>query len=535
MAIADAEPPLVLAIDIGSSSARVVLYDGRGRAVDGVVAQEQYAIHTTADGAAEDDPDAALARVARCVDAALRLAGPLASRIGAVAVDTLATTTMAIDAAGRPLTPLITYADTRNAADADALRQSLDERAVHDRTGCMLRTSYWPARLAWLRRTRPEVWRSAARWISVGEYLELRLFGQCRASYSVASWGGLLDRRRLAWDAPLLDQLGLAPDHLAPLVDVDEPLQGLVELYAARWPALRAVPWFPAVGDGAAANVGSGCSSPSRMALTIGTTGAMRVVIPAAGRGKERRSAGDQEIDSGEGSLSPRPLVSPERVPAGLWCYRVDRQHALLGGATSEGGNVYAWLRQTLRLGDAAEVEAALAACPPDGHGLTVLPFVAGERSPDWAGNVQATLHGLTLATTPIAILRASLEAVAYRFALIFERLGASDLGLVAGASSPRPQSSHIVASGSGLLHSPAWMQIFADVLGRPVVTSAVPEATSRGAAVLALRALGALPSLEAAQVADGPAYAPDDARHAIYHDAIARQRWLYGRLIATS
>jgi gluconokinase len=491
-AAVDAAKPLVLAIDIGTSSARVVLYDGRGHAVDGVVAQERYTIHTTADGAAEDDPDAAIERAARCVDAALRLAGPLTERIGAVAVDTLVTTTMAIDAAGRPLTPLITYADTRNAADSDALRRTLDERAVHDRTGCLLRTSYWPARLAWLRRTQPEVWGAAARWITLGEYLELKLFGRCRASYSVASWSGLLDRRRLVWDAPLLDLLGITPDQLSPLVDVGEPLSDLNSTYAARWPALRSVPWLPAIGDGAAANIGSGCTSHSRIALTIGTTGAMRAV-----------------------------LEDVREVPPGLWCYRVDRQHALLGGATSEGGNVYAWLRQILRMDESAEVEASLAAFPPDGHGLTVLPFVAGERSPGWAGNVPATVHGLTLATTPIAILRASLEAVAYRFAVIQQRIcGRADC------------THRLIASGGALLRSPAWIQIFADVLGRPVTVSAEPEATSRGAAVLALHALGALPSLEPAHVAEEKVYEPDRARHAIYQEAIARQRWLYDQLI---
>jgi gluconokinase len=489
---AQAETPLVLAIDIGSSSVRVILYDGRGRAIDGVTAQERYEIRTTANGAAEDDPDATLERAARCVDAALRQAGPLAAQIGAVALDTLVTTTLAVDAAGQPLTPLLTYADTRNTADAAELRRSLDERAVHDRTGCLLRPSYWPARLAWFRRTQPNVWRMAARWITLGEYLELRFFGRSRVSFSAASWSGLLNRRQLIWDMPLLNLLGLVPEQLSPLADADEPLGGLAQPYATRWPALRHIPWFPAIGDGAAANIGSGCTSHSRIALTLGTTGALRVIqadVPVA--------------------------------PPGLWCYRVDRQHTLLGGATSEGGNVYAWLRQTLRLGDPVEVEAALAACPPDGHGLTVLPFLAGERSPDWAGNVQATFHGLTLATPPLAILQASLEAVAYRFAVIEQRIcGRADC------------AHRLIASGSALLRSPAWMQIFADVLGRPVVVSTAPEATSRGAAVLALVALGTLPAIEAAQVADGPVYEPDGARHAFYQAAIARQRWLYDRLI---
>jgi gluconokinase len=209
-------------------------------------------------------------------------------------------------------------------------------------------------------------------------------------------------------------------------------------------------------------------------------------------------------------------------VPPGLWCYRVDRDHTLVGGATSEGGNLYAWLRQTMRLGEPAEVEAALAAFPPDSHGLTVLPFVAGERSPGWAGDVQATIHGLTLATTPVAILRASLEAVAYRFAVIEQRLCG------------RAECDHrLVTSGSGLLRSPAWVQIFADVLGRTVVVSAEPEATSRGAALLALRSLGILDALDQAPAADGPVYAPNPDHHAIYQAAIARQQWLYERLIA--
>src|SRR3954471_23119588 len=402
-----AEAPLVLTIDAGTSSTRALLYDARGRAVAGLVAQERYSIRSGSDGAVEDDPDAALERIWRCVDAALEQAGPLAQQIRAVAVDTLVSNILAIDAAGRPLTPLITYADTRNDTDAIELRRTLDERAVHQRTGCLLRTSYWPARLAWFRRVQPDIWRAKPRWITIGEYMELRLFGRCRAGCSAASWSGLLDRRRVEWDAPLLDFLGVATDQLSPLADTSEPLSGLANDFATRWPALRDVPWFPAIGDGAAANIGSGCTGPNRLALTVGTTGAMRVVQSKV-----------------------------EHVPAGLWCYRVDRRRALLGGATSEGGNVYGWMQDTLRLGEPNVVEHALAQLPPDGHRLTVLPFLAGERSPGWAGDVRATITGLGLNTTPIEMLQAGLEAVAYRFALIFESLTTSDAKIIASGGS---------------------------------------------------------------------------------------------------
>lgn len=471
---------------------RALLCDARGAVVPGIEARLAYQPLSGADGAVTDDPDAALARVVWCIDAVLAQAGPLAAQITGVAVATLVSNFLVLDATDRPLTPLMTYADTRNALDAQALREHLDERAIHERTGCLLRTSYWPARLAWLQRVLPDVWRTAARFVTLGEYLELHFFGVRRVSFSVASWSGLLNRTTLAWDAALLDAVAVASDQLAPLVDVDAPLRGLRPVYAARWPQLADVPWFPAIGDGAAANVGSGCVTPERVALTIGSTGAIRVALPQVAQ-----------------------------MPHGLWCYRIDQRLALLGGATSEGGNVFGWLRGTLQLPPSAELERAVAALPPDAHGLTVLPFWAGERSPGWAGNARATIHGLTLGTAPVEIVRACLEAIAYRFALILAPIRAQ-----------LPGAPHLIAS-SGLLNSSAWMQILADVLGLPLTASAETEATSRGAALPALVALGALPSLADAPIHDAETYAPDLAHHAIYAAAIERQRALYDLLVA--
>jgi gluconokinase len=487
-----AEAPLVLTIDAGTSSVRTQLYDRQGRQVEGIVCHEPCQLHTSAEGAVEEPADDMIARIERCLDEALKKAGDRANDIGAVASDTLAATILAVDKAGKPLTPLITYADTRNAADSVALRRAFDEHEIHERTGCMLRSSYWPARLAWFQRTQEKVWRDAARWVTLGEYLEMRLFGQSRVSYSIASWTGLLDRHKLVWDAPLLAALELTPDHLSPLVDRDEPLHGLAETYAKRWPALRDVPWFPAIGDGAAANVGSGCVNHDRIALTIGTSGAIRVIVEDA-----------------------------PRVPAGLWLYRVDKKRALLGGATSEGGNVYAWMKQTLQLGDLEKIEPALETMEPDSHGLTVLPLLAGERSPGWAGDAKASISGLSLSTTPLDILRASLEGVAYRFALIAQ-----------GICQETACNHRFIASGGGLLNSPAWMQIFADVLGRPVLASAEPEATSRGAALLALEALKAIPSVEQIPAEDGKVYKPHANRHERYQAAIERQLRFYSALI---
>jgi gluconokinase len=490
VALHHAEPPLILSIDLGTSSTRVLLFDAQGRAVEGVLALEKASVVTDGEGRAEENAAESIARVGRCIDAALQQLGERAARIGGVAVDTLASSIMAVDDMFKPLTPLLIYADTRNAADAVALQRTLNERAVHERTGCMLRTSYWPARLAWFQRTQPELWQRAARWITIGEYLEQCLFGQSRVSYSIASWSGLLDRQTLEWDQPLLDVLGITTQQLAPLVDLNQPLHGLQGEYARRWPALRDVPWFPALGDGAAANIGSGAVGSSRAALTVGTTGAVRIVLPHV-----------------------------DHVPPGLWCYRVDKNRALLGGATSEGGNVYGWIRGMAQLGEKEHIEPQLAALPPDGHGLTVLPFWAGERSPGWAGDVRATISGLSLSTTPLEILRASLEAVAYRFAIILDRL-------------PPADNRQLVASGGGLLSSPAWMQIMADVLGLPVIASMETEGTSRGTALLALEALGQIDAVEHLPGEDGEVFQPNPNNHRIYRAAVERQRALYQKLI---
>lgn len=489
-----AEPPLILALDIGTSSVRAALYDRLGRAVEGAEMREPHQIYTTVEGAAETDADALLAIVWRCLDGALFRAGPLATQIRGVATCTFVSNVLGIDATGQAVTPVTLYADTRAASEVARLKAKFDEAAVHDRTGCHFHSSYLPARFLWLARARPDLFRQAARWVSIGEYLELKLFGATAVSYSVASWTGLLDRHRLAWDEVLLAALPVRIEQLSPLTDVNVPRYGLRPEFAARWPALRHVPWFPAVGDGATANIGSGCVSPARVALTVGTTSALRAVVDG-----------------------PVP-----HVPAGLWCYRVDRQRSLPGGALTEGGNLFTWMRATLQLGDLAKLEPALAAMEPDAHGLTVLPFLAGERSPGWVDHARATLHGLSLATTPLDILRAGLEAIAYRIALVFERLRAL-----------LPADPQVIASGRALLSSPSWLQIMADVLGRPVAASAIQDASGRGAALLALEALGVLSRLDEAPDYVGPTCQPDLGHHDRYREAMQRQQALYEKLVS--
>src|SRR5438094_607297 len=375
---------MVIAVDVGTSAARASAYAVDGRAVSALYHQVPYEPRVTADGGVEHDPGVLLAAVATGLDAVCARAGRAAVR--AVGVTTFWHGVSGFDAAGQAVTPVYTWADSRSARDAGLLRDALDEAGLHARTGCHLHSSYWPAKLRWFARERPAEARRVTRWGSFGEHLELTLFGEAATSVSMASATGLFDVAAGTWDAEALAAAGVETRHLFRVVDRAEGRRGLRREWAARWPALHAVPWLPAVGDGAAGNVGSDCLGPDRIALNVGTSAALRVATGGA-----------------------------QPPPPGLWRYGVDRERLLLGGATSEGGNVYAWCREVLRLPDDATLEQRLEAMTPDAHGLTVLPFLAGERAPGWRGDRRGAVAGLSLDTGPLEIVRAALEAVALR------------------------------------------------------------------------------------------------------------------------
>jgi gluconokinase len=477
----------VLALDLGSSSVRAGLVGADGELLVAGV-RRPYRLETAADGRSQVDADELVRLLASAIDEALAVTPP-GLELAGVAMSTMWHSVCGVDRYGRATTPVLTWADRRASQDARDLRERLDERAFHRRTGCTLHSSYLPARLRWLARTQPGVVERTAGWVSPGEYALLRFCGAARVSTSMASGTGLMDLRRADWDAEALGAAGIDAWHLAELSDA--PLDGLRGDWASRWPALARLPWFPAVGDGACSNVGCGALGTGRAALMVGTSGALRV----AWRGE---------------------AVDP---PEGLWCYRAGGGRFVMGGALSNGGNVARWVRDTLRLAgdDLDAAEAAIAGMTPLATGLTVLPLLAGERGPGYADDARGAIAGLSLATTPVDLLRATLEGVAMRFALISD--------LLEGAL---PGTEELLATGAGMRRSPAWRQIMADALARPVTESLVDEASTRGAGLLALEALGEIESVEDVGAPAGATLAPDPQRHAAYREAMKRQAALY-------
>ena len=425
----------VLALDVGTSSARTRVYDERAEPVAGAGAQERYTTTRGHSGRLGEFDAGELVAVAEdAVERARRGAG---GDVDALAISCFWHSLVALDQGGRPISPVLTWRHLDVAAEVP-----VDAEAVHARTGCPLHPSYWPMKIAGLKQQGVR----AARYVSFSDLLT-----GGRTSISMASGTGLLglDGR---WDAELLEALGLDERHLPDLAD---------ELV---------------LGDGAAANVGSGALGSTRAALTIGTSGALRTI---------------------HAPTVPRP---------GLFLYRLDAERVCEGGSISDGGNLLAWLRRLV-----GEVPTAgLAHEPPSD--LDFLPLLGGERSPGWNAARRGAVAGLSFETTPRGLVHAALEGVAYRLAEIADRM---------------PEVEELVASGGALRHNPDWAQILADVLERPVTLSAVEEASARGAAIVALERLGLAPP----PAPLGPTFAPRPERAEAHHAARERQQRLYETL----
>jgi gluconokinase len=415
----------VLALDVGSSSVRAQRFDERGDPV-GELRQETY------DGR---DPDE-ITELTRTVLDGHEPDG----------TSCFGHSLIAVDKRGRPLTELLGWRDTRSAGAAEWLRRRLDSDAVHARTGAYLHPAFWPAKLAWLAETEPEIFRQAARFVSFAEYLR----GEALTSPSIASGTGLIDLTTSSWDAELLEALGLDAERLPDLADL--PV------------------WI----DGVCSNLGAGCTGP-RAALMIGTSGALRVLYE-----------------------TERPQPRP-----GLFLYRLDEHRVVEGGALSDGGNLYAWLQETL----------VAPGKPGDrDHGLTFLPFLGGERSTGWDPDATGTITGLTFATTSADICQAALEGVGFRFAAIADLM---------------TEIEQVVVTGGALLKDDHWAQVMADALARPVTRSLVREASLRGAAVAALERSG----YEPADAGLGEVFHPRENRAEAYRSARERQERLYEEL----
>ncbi|MDQ3662909.1 MAG: gluconokinase [Actinomycetota bacterium] len=461
----------VVGLDVGTSSARALAFDGDGRLL--ASAARTYELVHPGPGRAELDPRV----VADAACAALAQVCSQTARVRAVALSTFMHSLVALDDQERPLTGLVTWADARSAAQTTRLARRGDALALYQRTGVPLHPMSPLTKLLWFAEEEPDVFRRAARWVSIKELLLHRLTGEWVVDRSAASTSGLLQLDREDWDEGALAAAGIERAQLADLVSPVETLR-------ARESDLVVV---PGAADGVLANLGVGAVSPETLVCSIGTSGAVRATVP--------------EIRTD---------------PSGrTFCYALDEGLWVIGGPVNNGGVVLDWLLEHVftEVEDVAALDDIAAGAPAGCDGLVFLPHLLGERAPHWEARARGGWFGLTISHDRSSLVRSAFEGVLLQLLTVARTL----LPLAGEARELR-------ATG-GFAHSELWSQMTADIFGLPVRVAPSVEGTAWGAAVLGLKALGEIDSLVDAPTppGEGRVYEPRAESREPYQQAVDR------------
>ena len=471
----------VIGVDIGTTGARAVAFDLQGRQLHATSAD--YPLHSPHPGWAEQDPKGVLEAATRCVHEITVWTREQRRVPRALGISAILHSLIPVDAAGEALGPSIIWADTRSAAEAEEIRQETDAMALYGRVGGPVHPMYSSAKLRWLRRYRTEVFHQAASFVGIKEYVIRQWTGLHVCDRSVASGTGMFNGLKDTWDDGALAVSGITASRLPPVVETEQPL----DVPADRLRALglpEDCAFVIGAGDGVLQTIGTGTVSPGQMVAMVATSGAIRSVVDSF-------------------QTDPR---------ARTWCYYLAAGRWVVGAAINNAGIVYAWLRDQLALGKDGVVEIEdlngwAEQVPAGSDGLVFLPYLAGERSPNWNANARGLLFGLSLAHNYRHLARATLEGVGYRMRTIFEPMEE-----VAG------RAAEIRAAG-GYIRSSLWLQIVADILGRPLQLVDSPEASALGAAQIAMLGAGMVRRFEdlAPMVSTTGTVTPDPRRHALY------------------
>jgi len=492
-----------IGVDIGTTSTKTIAYGEGGRLL--AEKSEGYDLYSPNPGWAEQDPEeifeAVLGTLSGVVEA---VRAENHGEISGVSFSTVMHTLMGLDADGRPLTASITYADNRATEQADRIREEMDGPAIHRRTGTPIHPMSPLTKLLWFRERDPDTFDRAARWASIKEYVFYRLFGGHVVDYSIASATGLFNLKNLNWDAGVLEMLGLSEEKLSCPVPTTHVVEGLEPEYAERLGLDRGTPFVVGANDGVLANLGVGATEPGVVACSIGTSGAVREVVD-------------------------RPQIDDELR---LFCYALTEDRWVIGGPINNGGIALQWMRDGVvpdlkavareQGRDPYDLMGEMAARVPAGsRGLIFLPYLMGERAPHWNADVSAVFFGLTLDHRREHLIRAVMEGVIYQMHSV-------GLALEAAAGEPRE-----VRATGGFARSALWRQIMADVFGREIDFPDSYEGSCWGAALLGMKALGAIDLLDVAKQMTkiSTRHRPDEDSARTYEELIEIFLRLYERL----
>ncbi|WP_121610453.1 gluconokinase [Mesobacillus foraminis] len=480
----------MLGIDIGTTSTKAVLFSEKGD----VIQQENigYPLYTPNISTAEQDPEEIFQAVLQAVLAIMKHHSQ--KKLLFVSFSSAMHSLIAMDEDDRPLTPCITWADNRSEAWSHKIKHELNGHEIYRRTGTPIHPMSPLSKIAWIVNDRPEIAARTKKYIGIKEYIFKKFFDQYVVDHSLASAMCMMNLKDLDWDEEALKIAGITRDQLSELVPTTRIFTNCDTNLAKQIGIDPETPFIIGASDGVLSNLGVNAIRPGEIAVTIGTSGAIRTII-------------DQPQTDEKGRI---------------FCYALTEKHWVIGGPVNNGGMVLRWIRDEFasseietakRLGiDPYEVLTKIAErVRPGSDGLLFHPYLAGERAPLWNPDVRGSFFGLTMSHKKEHMIRAALEGVIYNLYTVF-------LALTECMDTP---VTRLQATG-GFARSEVWRQMMSDIFESEVTVPESYESSCLGACILGLYATGKIQSFEIASEMIGTTY-----KHTPKEDAVKEYREL--------
>ena len=457
---------LVLAVDIGTGSCRSALYNPELQRLSNEIIE--YTTHYPQPDWAEQDPEEIYLSVLQAIKRTVSKSDQDPNKIIALTLDCSIHTLLGLAKGGSPLTPIITWEDSRARHLVARWKQQGLESEVYTLTGCPLHPMYSSAKIAWWREHQPSLFNRIATFVSLKAFVLQRLTGTLLEDRATVSGSGMLNVDKLDWEDRVLTLAGISRKQLPAVVEPTVCIESIRPEISSQTGLPISTPVIIGSSDAAMSSLGSGTVNPDQMTVMIGTSGAVRRIVR-------------------------RPTLDPQQR---TFCYYSGNQLWFAGGAINNGGIALRWFRDNF--GERAKQEAQATGAsvykvlcddaqkvPAGADGLLFLPFLAGERSPHWNSSMRGILFGLSLHHSQAHVIRSLLEGICYRLFSVIQPL--EDL---------IGKSTEIRVTG-GFTRSPFWLQLLSDILGRNLMVTGEPEGSVLGAAAFAYHALGIIDSFE--------------------------------------
>ncbi|RYG53723.1 MAG: gluconate kinase [Chitinophagaceae bacterium] len=443
----------ILGIDIGTTNTKAVAYDLQGKPV--AQANSTYPFISEHERFHELDPRALFNAVIDVMKGVLDKIPP--EQLAGVSFSSAMHGLIAVDDKGEPLTNMITWADLRSHEYAMRLKDTDVGHKIYERTGTPIHAMSPLCKLMWMKENLTEVFNKAHKFISIKEYVFYHFFGEFVIDHSIASSTGLFDIYELDWNKDALNAAGVTANRLSALVKTTHVVTGLSARYAEMFGISGDTPFIIGASDGCLAHIGSNALGKGDVSLTIGTSGAVRMMVD-------------------------KPAYDPKER---IFNYVLMDNAYLSGGPLNNGGNVMQWFAKGFLQKDFSATEefsdciAEACAISPGADGLIFLPYIYGERAPVWDADAKGIFYGVSSVHTSAHFMRAIMEGISFALLEILSIMEET-IGTAA----------NIYASG-GFIRSEKWKQLLADVLGRTICVTHAEDSSAAGAGMLGMLALG--------------------------------------------